>query len=116
MKNIDFTPEIVEATEKVRNTAVDLAPVYPHKAKRPYKKNYTGGNLRTSIKSRVYNRGKNDVVGVVFTPVEYAIYQEFGTRYQSGTPFMRPALNINRAGITQSMKKFLKDKLREAVK
>lgn len=29
--------------------------------------------------------------GTVGTSIEYARYQEYGTRHQSGTPFLRPA-------------------------
>lgn len=82
------------------------------------------GELRRSITSKVETDGDN-VVGVVFTPLEYAPYVEFGTGlfaeeggradvpwcYQddegewhstSGMkprPFMRPALNENREEI-----------------
>lgn len=45
------------------------------------------GRLRNSISHKMQG---NDTV-VIETNVEYAIYQEMGTRYQSGTPFMRPA-------------------------
>lgn len=124
MKKISFTSEIVEATEKVRNTAVDLAPVYPSpkvtsraaQGLTKIDKRHIGGLLRSSISSKVFSKGKDNVFGYVFTPVEYAIYQEFGTSKQPGTPFLRPALNINRAGIQQSMKKYLRDKLKEAVR
>lgn len=82
------------------------------------------GELRRSITSKVEGSG-SDAVGVVFTPLEYAPYVEFGTglfaenggrkdvpwNYQddkgewhttSGMkpqPFMRPALNENREEI-----------------
>lgn len=82
------------------------------------------GELRRSITSKVTTEG-NNVVGVVYTPLEYAPYVEFGTGlfaeeggrqdvpwcYQddkgewhstSGMkprPFMRPALNENREQI-----------------
>lgn len=82
------------------------------------------GELRRSITSKVEKNGV-DVVGVVYTPLEYAPYVEFGTglfaeeggrkdvpwNYQddegewhstSGmkpSPFMRPALNENREQI-----------------
>lgn len=51
------------------------------------------GRLRNSIE---HHPEGNDTV-VVETDVEYAIYQEMGTRYQSGTPFMKPSgeSNIN---------------------
>lgn len=87
------------------------------------------GELRRSITSRVETDG-NDVVGVVFTPLEYAPYVEFGTglfaenggrkdvpwNYKddkgewhstSGMhprPYMRPALNENREQIKRIIK------------
>lgn len=51
------------------------------------------GRLRNSIE---HHPEGNDTI-VVETDVEYAVYQEMGTRYQSGTPFMKPSgeSNIN---------------------
>lgn len=88
------------------------------------------GELRRSITSEV--RGTE---GVVFTPLEYAPYVEFGTglfaenggrsdvpwRYQDDegnwwttygqhpNPFMRPALDENRAKIIKILKEGVKD-------
>jgi HK97 gp10 family phage protein len=82
------------------------------------------GELRNSIKSKVENDGE-DIRGIVYTPLEYAPYVEYGTglfaenggrqdvpwSYQddrgewhttSGMhpqPYMRPALNVNRERI-----------------
>ena len=87
------------------------------------------GELRRSITSKVEKEG-NGAVGIVFTPLEYAPYIEFGTglfaekggrkdvpwNYQddkgewhstSGMkpqPFMRPALNENREQIKRILK------------
>lgn len=87
------------------------------------------GELRRSITSKVEGSGSN-AVGVVFTPLEYAPYVEFGTglfaenggrqdvpwNYQddegewhstSGMhpqPFMRPALNENREQIKRILR------------
>ena len=88
------------------------------------------GELRRSITSKVEVEGK-DVTGIVFTPLEYAPYVEYGTglfaeggngrkdvpwNYQddegewhstSGQhphPFMRPALNDNRDKVTKIIK------------
>lgn len=87
------------------------------------------GELRNSITSKVEREG-NGAVGIVFTPLEYAPYVEFGTglfaedggrtdvpwNYQddkgewhstSGMhpqPFMRPALNENREKIKRLLK------------
>ena len=48
------------------------------------------GRLRNSISHEVAQDENAVYVG---TNVEYAPYQEFGTRYQNGTPFLRPALD-----------------------
>ena len=48
------------------------------------------GRLRNSISHEVAPDENAVYVG---TNVEYAPYQEFGTRYQGGTPFLRPALD-----------------------
>ena len=83
------------------------------------------GELRRSIASRVENQ-----VGIVFTPLEYAPYVEYGTGLfaenggrsdvpwsyqddegnwhstsgQKPQPFMRPALDENRAEINRILK------------
>lgn len=112
MSGIDFTPEIIEGTRKVQTSAVDLAP------------NNTGftpsgepskgvGDLKRSIKSKLYNRGKPNVTGIVYTGLEHAFYNEFGTRKMEAQPFMIPAMNQQRLGINQSMKKYLRDQLRK---
>lgn len=87
------------------------------------------GELRRSITSKVENTG-SEVIGTVFTPLEYAPYVEYGTglfaenggrqdvpwSYQddkgewhstSGmkpSPYMRPALNENREIINRLLK------------
>lgn len=87
------------------------------------------GELRRSITSKIEKSG-DDIQGVVFTPLEYAPYVEFGTglfaesggrtdvpwNYQddkgewhstSGMhprPYMRPALNENREEILRILK------------
>lgn len=84
------------------------------------------GDLRRSIQSRVENDGQQ-VVGIVFSPLEYAPYVEYGTGLfaegqgrtdvpwvycddegnfhstsgQHPHPFMRPALNENREKILE---------------
>lgn len=92
------------------------------------------GALRNSIQSEVTKEGEN-VVGIVFTPLEYAPYVEFGTglfaenggrqtpwiyedektgdtiltRGQKPQPFLRPSLNENRERITQILKEGIND-------
>lgn len=91
------------------------------------------GQLRNSITSKV-ERDASDVVGVVFTPKEYAPYVEYGTGLfaekggrkdswayeddegnwhttsgQKPQPYMRPALNENRDKILQILKEGVKN-------
>ena len=56
------------------------------------------GRLRASIASEVQRGAGSEIIGKVGSNVEYASYQEYGTRYQSGKPFLTPALerNVNR--------------------
>lgn len=111
ISGIDFTPELTEATNKVKRTAQELVAVYGGqntKAQPPYNKNVVQGYLKRNIKSKVDKRNN---VGYVYTNVDYAIYQEFGTSRQKGTPFMSPAMNINRAGINSSMEKYIREQL-----
>jgi HK97 gp10 family phage protein len=92
------------------------------------------GELRRSIESKVEDNG-GDLVGVVFTPLEYAPYVEFGTglfaengdgrkdvpwcyqdekgewhstRGQHPHPFLRPALHENRENVLRILKGGLK--------
>ena len=88
------------------------------------------GDLRRSIQSKVENDG-HEVVGTVFTPLEYAPYVEYGTglfaesgngrqtpwkykddednwhttKGQHPQPFMRPALSENKQNILRVVKK-----------
>ena len=103
-------------------------------AKQKAKKGKTG-DLRNSITSKVENEG-DELRGVVYTPLEYAPYVEFGTglfaedggrtdvpwNYQddegnwhstSGMPprpFLRPALDENREEIIRLLKEGMKNK------
>ena len=87
------------------------------------------GELRRSITSKVEN-SNDELQGVVYTPLEYAPYVEFGTglfaedggrqdvpwcykddegnwhstRGQKPQPFMRPALYENREAIIETLK------------
>lgn len=87
------------------------------------------GELIRSISSRVENQGE-DVVGVVFSPLEYAPYVEYGTGLfaekggrkdvpwfyvddagewhmtsgQKPQPYLRPALDENREAIVRLIK------------
>ena len=51
------------------------------------------GNLRNSLRTDM-KTGPADMrqEGTVATNVEYAVFQEYGTRNMQGTPFLGPAL------------------------
>lgn len=67
----------------IHRTAVDLAP-------------FRFGRLRNSLFwDPEYERQGNTIVGAVGTNVHYAPHQEFGTRFMSGKPFLRPAVSQN---------------------
>jgi len=55
------------------------------------------GTLRNSIGRRVLR----DDLAEVFSDVEYAVYQEFGTRFMQAQPFMRPALDGLRSDLNR---------------
>lgn len=44
----------------------------------------------------------------VFPTANYAYYQEYGTRYQSGTPFMRPALYRQQPLFVKDLRRLMK--------
>lgn len=50
------------------------------------------GRLRASIGHSVEGHG-DGMHADIYSHVSYAIYQELGTRYQSGQAFLRPALH-----------------------
>ncbi len=51
------------------------------------------GYLRSSIYGEVEGDGRSKVMSAVIgAEAYYAVYQEFGTSTQPGTPFLRPAL------------------------
>jgi len=54
--------------------------------------------LRTSLAWEIEKSGK-EIIGRVGTNVEYAVYVEYGTSVMSAQPYLRPALEKNRAKI-----------------
>lgn len=126
IENIADTAPIVQAMGKccalVEGTVKETAP-----------KGKTG-NLRNSTQSKVENNGF-EIVGVIFNPLEYAPYVEYGTglfaengqgrktgwayedeetgetiwtRGQKPQPFLRPALADNREKISKILKESVK--------
>ncbi len=74
--------ELARRAVKVDNAAKRLCPV-------------DTGRLRASITWALAHDNKG-LLAIIGSNVHYAIHQEFGTRYQSGTPFLRPALRAAR--------------------
>ena len=137
MIRIEGADEVIEMIEKITDTsklngAVDKACLFVEGEARRKAPKRTG-ELRRSIESKVENNG-DEIIGTVFTPLEYAPYVEYGTglfaesggrkdvpwNYQddkgewhstSGMkpqPFMRPALNENRERIVGLIREGLK--------
>lgn len=65
------------------------------------------GRLRNSISHDISETEKAAYIG---TNVEYAPYQEFGTRTQPGTPFLAPALENH----LDEYKKIVENELKNA--
>lgn len=128
---IAMIEEIVDASKL--NGAVDKACLLVEGEARRKAPRRTG-NLRRSIESKVENNG-DEIIGTIFTPLEYAPYVEYGTGlfaesggrkdvpwaykdektgqliWTSGQhphPFMRPALNENRERIIGLIREGLK--------
>ena len=114
--NAEGTQEgMIKVANNVTNQAKSLAPVN--------KKKGIGGQLRGSIMWKSYNKeaghergdkltsksSKDEVV--VGTNVEYAAYQEYGTRNMEAQPFLRPAVDIvvNGTGAKRAMTKAMYD-------
>lgn len=57
------------------------------------------GNLRRSITHELGGRGLEQYVRIG-TNVDYAIFQELGTRHHSAQPFLRPAMEAVRRAIS----------------
>lgn len=70
---------------RIQNTARSLAPV-------------DTGRLRSSIQA-----SKGDGYVEIGTNVEYAVFVEFGTRFQPAQPFLRPAIAIGVADFPAMM-------------
>lgn len=82
IERVDEMPEVVRdltrRAVKVERRAKQLAPV-------------DTGRLRSSVTHEVTRDGQGPVA-IVGSDVDYAPYQELGTKFQRGTPFLRPAL------------------------
>ena len=140
MPHIEGLVEIIETLNKLENTESIVSGIeqgcaaVERDAKKKAPKRNTG-ELKRSITSKVENEGRQ-VVGEVFTPLEYAPYVEYGTGLfaekggrkdvpwhymdekgewhstsgQQPQPFVRPALQENRERILEYIKAGVKFK------
>ena len=95
LEGISIMTPIRDGAYKIQKTAKQLAPV-------------DTGTLRATIKVRFDKKNQS---GSVFTNTEYAIDQEFGTRYQKGTPFLLPAYKINEKTVNSDIESYIKEEL-----
>lgn len=129
-KAIELITELADMSKIEKAVGKGCAQVEREAKKKAPKKT---GELRRSIQSKVETTGEN-VVGTVFSPLEYAPYVEYGTGlfaenggrqdvpwafkdektgelvWTSGQhphPYLRPALNENREKIKQIIKEAL---------
>lgn len=70
------------------------------------------GRLRSSIGSQVIKGPGSEIIGKVGSKVEYASYQEYGTRFQPGKPYLRPTLEKERGRVVDLFKKGIEKALR----
>ena len=130
--NLDEVLNDLIDTPKLREAVGKACAVVERKAKEKAPKDT--GALRRSITSKVETEGE-DIVGTVFTPLEYAPYVEYGTGLfaesggrkdvpwsyqddkgnwhstsgQKPQPFMRPAFNESREEILRIIKEAFND-------
>lgn len=63
------------------------------------------GDLRRSIRVEPASDGTADVIAGGINGVDYAPYEEFGTRFRSAHPYMRPALDAGRSEARTAMRR-----------
>ena len=68
----------------------------------------TAGHRVTGNLSQSITRNVRKELAVVGTPIEYAPYEEFGTRYRGPHPFLRPAFAKSIQAINNIFKKLYK--------
>lgn len=64
------------------------------------------GTLKRSISLDIVDGGRTAIVRG--DNVDYGVYQEYGTRYQSGTPFVGPAFKAQVGKFKEDMRGILK--------
>ena len=104
-KNPNVMREIINQTEV--GIAAIAASVAGEASSQAPVANKNGGRLRDSIVWTTSKQGSGDIQGVpepkelegyVGSALDYAVYQEFGTRYMRPQPYLRPAIAIKALG------------------
>lgn len=102
IEKLDLSEAFQNATIKVQRKAKDYAPV-------------DTGRLYESIMRKPYKGGSYKNGGLVYTNTEYAVYQEFGTKFMppsnNGRGFLRASVLDLDAEIKEDMKKFIQNKM-----
>ena len=87
----------------VRQNAADLQTLMQSKA--DFKMGYATGQTKRSIGLEIKDRG---FAGEVGPETEYSPYPEYGTRFMSAQPFVRPAFNKQKEKFKRDMSKLVK--------
>lgn len=74
------------------------------------------GNLRRSYHDEPGRTTEHSAELIVGTDVEYAPYQEFGTRYQPGKPHVRPAIDMTQRQVLEEIKDVAELLIRKATR
>ena len=89
--DLELLAVLNKSNSQIRNATMRALKNNTEKTMQQAKKNapVDTGFLKNNIVTRY-----EDMSGIIHSQSAYSGFQEFGTRYQSGTPFMRPALNF----------------------
>lgn len=87
---------VLETALNIKSEAKNLAPV-------------DLGQLRNSID---LSKDENDLTLRVGSNVEYAVYQEYGTKRTAAQPFMRPAYEVVKEKSVEEVKKELNEAMK----
>ena len=87
--DLELLAVLDKSNSQIRNATMKALRNNTEKTMQQAKKNapVDTGFLKNNIVTRY-----EDMSGIIHSQATYSFYQEFGTRYQTGTPFMRPAL------------------------
>jgi len=89
--DLELLAVLNKSNSQIRNATMRALKNNTEKTMQQAKKNapVDTGFLKNNIVTRY-----EDMSGIIHSQATYSAFQEYGTRYQSGTPFMRPALNF----------------------